>query len=128
MMTIEEQTQPLEQQTTVEQTVHSDTKVASLVTAWTPITLPAVLGLSQLTEFKEELNKFRGQRVQLNGHQVKRIDTAALQLLLAFMRSPEVTAGWVEPSIELCSAARLLGLSTALGLPTLETSLPEQVS
>ncbi|MDY6992415.1 MAG: STAS domain-containing protein [Pseudomonadota bacterium] len=128
MMTIEEQTQSPQQQTTVEQTTQSDTEVTSLVTAWTPITLPSVLSLSQLSEFKEELDKYRGQRVQLKGHQVKRIDTASLQLLLAFMRSPEVTAGWVEPSIELCSAARLLGLSTALGLPTLETSLPEQVS
>ena len=103
-------------------------EITSLVTAWTPISLPAVLNLAQLAEFKEKLNQYRGQRVQLIGNKINRIDTAALQLLLAFMRDPQVTAGWVEPSVELCSAARLLGLSTALGLPALETSLPEQVS
>lgn len=93
-----------------------------LATEWYKVFLPSMLTISQLAEFKEQLNQHLGHRVQLYGAKVERVDTAALQLLLAFINHQEVTIGWVEPSSELCTAARLLGLSSQLGLPSTKTT------
>ncbi len=90
---------------------------------WVKISLPAVITLSQLNELKTELQQYLGNRVQLYGDQVKRVDTASLQLLLAFINDPEITVGWMRPSEELCTSARLLGLSNQLGLPLISPSV-----
>jgi ABC-type transporter Mla MlaB component len=96
--------------------------ITSLVTDWVVVSLESTLTITQLPELQAQLRQYRGQRVQLYGAKVRRIDTAALQLLLAFMSSSEITVGWVEPSFELGSAARLLGLASHLGLPSVEMS------
>ncbi len=83
---------------------------------WKKISLESTLTLPQLIDFKKQLHQYHGSRVQLCGKKVERIDTAALQLLLAFINSPDVTVGWIEPSQELCQAASLLGLNSHLGL------------
>jgi len=91
---------------------------SGLVTEWRKLALPATLTISQLIDLKEQLKQNLGHRVQLCGAAVERVDTATLQLLLAFLNSHKVTVGWVTPSAELCTAARLLGISSQLGLPT----------
>ncbi len=95
-----------------------------LTTEWIKISLEPILTLSQLNDLKAQLLPLLGRRVQLSGARVERIDTASLQLLLTFINSPEVTAGWVEPSPELCIATRLLGLSSHLSLPMTEVTKP----
>ncbi|GEM_PF-1027643 len=102
-------------------TVANPSPAELLTTEWIKVSLPAMLTLSNLNEFKAQLLQYLGRRVQLSGAKVERIDTASLQLLLAFVNSPEITVGWADPSSELYNAARLLGLSTELGLPVLGT-------
>jgi ABC-type transporter Mla MlaB component len=96
----------------------SDNSAASLTGEWVKISLQPTLTLAELNDLKNELSESIGCRVQLHAAQIERIDTAALQLLLAFVNNPEVTVGWVEPSAELCKAAHLLGLSSFMSLPT----------
>jgi len=102
-------------------TVANASPTELLTTEWIKVSLPAVLTLSNLNEFKAQLLQYLGRRVQLSGVKVERIDTASLQLLLAFVNSSEITVGWADPSPELYNAARLLGLSTELGLPVIGT-------
>jgi ABC-type transporter Mla MlaB component len=90
----------------------------SFQSEWKKISLGSTLTLAHLMDLKEQLNQHHGSRVQLWGGNVERIDTAALQLLLAFINRPDVTVGWIAPSPELCRAAHLLGLTSHLGLPT----------
>ena len=94
--------------------------IMSLKSEWIKVSLEPTLMLAQLNDLKEQLQQSFGHRVQLCGDKVERIDTATLQLLLAFVNSQEVTVGWVEPSQELCNVAYLLGLSSLMGLPTTE--------
>jgi ABC-type transporter Mla MlaB component len=93
--------------------------VDRLTTEWIKVSLPAITTLSHLTDLKTQLLQYVGRRVELSGAKVERIDTATLQLLLAFINSPEITVGWIDPSPELCTAAHLLGLSSQLGLSTI---------
>ena len=101
-------------------TLQGVTPPDKLTTEWVKVSLEPVLTISQLNDLKEQLLPYLGRRVQLSGAKVERIDTASLQLLLAFINSPEVTVGWVEPSSELCTAARLLGLSANLSLSMID--------
>jgi phospholipid transport system transporter-binding protein len=94
--------------------------LASLKSEWKKVDLEPTLTLAQLNELHQQLSQYHDCRVQLCGAKVERVDTAALQLLLAFRNSPDVTVGWIEPSTELCYAAHLLGLSSHLGLPASE--------
>jgi ABC-type transporter Mla MlaB component len=89
----------------------------SLKMEWKTVTLPVVMTLAQLPELKRELEKYHGCRVQLCGSKVEQVDSAALQLLLAFINMPDITVGWIEYSSQLRVAASLLGLSSHLGLP-----------
>lgn len=95
----------------------TDDSAASLTGEWVKISLQPTLTLAELNVLKEQLTQCIGCRVQLHAAQIERVDTAALQLLLAFVNHPEVTVGWVEPSAELCKAAHLLGLSSFMSLP-----------
>jgi anti-anti-sigma regulatory factor len=78
------------------------------------------LGIETSAELKERLAPFLSQQdVVLDGGSVRRVHTAALQVLCAFFRS-RADAGH-QTSLEGCSdvlrdAARLLGLSASLGL------------
>lgn len=84
---------------------------------WITVSLPPLLTLSNLTVLQEQLQAHLGERVQLSGAQVERVDTAAMQLLLAFKNLPNTAVRWVAPSPKLCKAAHLLGLVQELGLP-----------
>jgi ABC-type transporter Mla MlaB component len=63
-----------------------------------------------------------GDPIEVDGGAVRRIDTAGLQLLVAFARG-EAAAGrpltWKAASPELVRCSRQLGLADALGLDTL---------
>jgi ABC-type transporter Mla MlaB component len=102
--------------------VFPDDLVDSLKKEWIKISLEPTITLAQLQDLKKQLQECLGHRIQLCGEQVERIDTAALQLLMAFINSPDVTVGWVKPpSSELCSTARLLGLSSFMNLSVNES-------
>lgn len=61
-----------------------------------------------------------GAPVCLQAHRVERADTAALQVLVAFMRAArnrKITVSWSEPSVALRRSAELLGLTQALEMP-----------
>ncbi len=78
------------------------------------------LGIETSAELKERLAPFLSQPdVVLDGSTVRRVHTAAMQVLCAFFRS-RADAGH-QTRLEGCSealrdAARLLGLSASLGL------------
>jgi anti-anti-sigma regulatory factor len=58
--------------------------------------------------------------IVLEAAQVERIDTAALQTLVAFFqeaRARDLVVQWQQPSIAVQTAARRLNLSTCLALP-----------
>ena len=95
----------------------------SLSSEWHKIKLTPMLTLPQLHDLHEQLLQYQHCRVQLCGEKVERVDTAALQLLLAFRNNPDITVGWVEPSAELCYAAQVVGLLSPLGLPCKEPPL-----
>ncbi|VAX00067.1 hypothetical protein MNBD_GAMMA19-222 [hydrothermal vent metagenome] len=60
------------------------------------------------------------QHLMLNASQVDRVDTAALQVLSAFIQDANTrqqTVQWETPSEPLCQSAALLGLSEILCLP-----------
>jgi anti-anti-sigma regulatory factor len=82
-----------------------------------PIRLPAILTISEVGELKQELLASRAATTVLDGEGVIRVDTAGLQLLLAFVKSIDARGGslqWQNPSGSLLEAARLLGLIEAL--------------
>lgn len=85
------------------------------------IALPADFRLASVAEVKAELiDAFDAPSAQLDGAGVERVDTAALQLLVAFRR--EATARgqapqWLGVSEVMRDAAGVLGLAQALELP-----------
>lgn len=84
------------------------------------ITLAPLLTLGNLDSLHAQLLTHVEQPLRLSGAQVERIDTAVLQLLLAFIRSTGDKVTWLAPSPKLCTAAHLLGLSTYLNLPAVK--------
>lgn len=85
------------------------------------IALPADFRLGSVADVKAELiEAFDAAGTQLDGAGVERVDTAALQLLVAFRR--EATARgqsptWLGVSDVMRDAAGVLGLAQALELP-----------
>jgi len=84
---------------------------------WATFSLPPIIVLSNINDLQKKLKGYLGRRVRLSGERVERVDSAALQLLLAFINDPNVTIGWINPSLEIYNVARLLGLTTHLNLP-----------
>ncbi len=81
-----------------------------------------VLDISGVAEFHAHCLEALGtqQNLVLNASQVDRVDTAALQVLGAFIQSAndrKQTVAWEDPSESLCQSAALLGLSEILCLP-----------
>ena len=79
------------------------------------------LDISIVTEFADELKGAldQGGAIQLQGSDIEKADTAALQLLCAFFLDAEahgIEIEWLEPSDALCEAATQIGLSQYLGL------------
>jgi anti-anti-sigma factor len=61
-----------------------------------------------------------GAPITLQVHKVERADTAALQVLAAFMRAARargITVSWNAPSASLRRSAQLLGLAQELEIP-----------
>jgi len=94
-----------------------DNIIDSLKKEWIEVQLESTITLTQLADLQKQLSQYQGSKVQLYGAKVGWVDTAALQLFLAFINTPNTTVEWVEPSSELRSAASMLGLSTHLNLP-----------
>ena len=107
----------------VDDELSQEETLASFKSEWIKVELESTVTLAQLNELYAQLCQYNNCRVQLCGEKVERIDTAALQVLLAFRNRPDVTVGWIEPSAELCYSAQLLGLSSQLGLPSQEPPL-----
>ncbi len=85
--------------------------------------LPENLTISKVQQLHEEMEVLLGKKdcdkVVLKANKVQRADTAGLQLLLAFVNATKeghIDLNWSKPSDNLCEAARVLGLDTALGL------------
>ncbi len=81
------------------------------------------LDISMAANLHEALKKAldSGTPVNLQARRVERADTAALQLLVAFIRAARsrgVAVSWNEPSAALCRCAALLGLAQALEMPS----------
>jgi anti-anti-sigma regulatory factor len=85
-----------------------------------PLTLPATCTLREAGELQQQLLKARPgvQGITLDGGDVRRIDTAGLQLLAA-LALREAEAGrplqWQNISDDLRAAGTRAGLATALG-------------
>jgi ABC-type transporter Mla MlaB component len=85
--------------------------------------LPADCRMATQMALKDELlGMLSAGAVVLDGSQVERVDTAALQLLLLFRREAvarDCTVSWHGASGALGEAAALLGLAQTLELPAL---------
>jgi phospholipid transport system transporter-binding protein len=85
------------------------------------VALPADFRLAELAIVKSELiEAFDAPAVQLDGAAVERVDTAALQLLVAFRREASARGqlpAWLGVSAAIRDAAGVLGLVQALELP-----------
>lgn len=80
-----------------------------------------VMDITSVAEFRQQLLEALATRqtVELDASGVERADTAALQLLSAFMQdalSQQQTVHWKDPSPALCQSAALLGLTPFLRL------------
>jgi anti-anti-sigma regulatory factor len=87
-----------------------------------PIELGSDLGIERASDLKEQLlaQLESGRSVVLDGSQVERVHGAGLQLLAAFVREREEAGRKTRidsPTPALVDAARVLALTTALGLP-----------
>jgi len=79
------------------------------------------LGIQQVSDLKAELESAvsTGEGVLLNASEVDNIDTAGLQLLVAFVQHAALkkcTFEWKSPSDAFIETAKLTGLSAALQL------------
>jgi len=79
------------------------------------------LGIQQVSDLKTELESAvsTGEDVLLNASEVASIDTAGLQLLVAFVQHAALkkcTLEWQSPSDAFIETAELMGLSAALQL------------
>jgi phospholipid transport system transporter-binding protein len=98
----------------------------SLVTATrkgdkTRISFGPILDVAGSSELKKQLDKVfrRKSPFELDGSAIERVDTAALQVLLAFAREShnrKKELGWSEVSEPLMNASTLLGISRELGI------------
>jgi len=76
-----------------------------------------IAGVSPLCELLRSLGD--EQALVFKADEVERIDTATLQLLVAFVRdakSRQVSVNWQSPSAVVYEAAGLLGVRNELGL------------
>jgi anti-anti-sigma regulatory factor len=87
--------------------------------------LPENLTIANVNSVHEELEALMGKQecdeIVLKADKVKRADTAGLQLILAFVNAAHashIELVWNKPSQDLCDAATILGLASALGLAT----------
>ena len=95
---------------------------SALATATAPsmLTIPADAGIDETVSLRELLAaRLDDASVTLDGSQVQRIHTSAMQLFLMFCvdrRNAGLKTVWHEPSAPLHAAARVLGLNQSLEL------------
>ena len=87
----------------------------------TRISFGPVLDVSGSGELKKQLEKIfrRKTPFELDGSAIERIDTAALQVLVAFSRESrnrDIELTWANASDPLRNASTLLGLTQELGI------------
>lgn len=84
------------------------------------IDCPAQMDIAGVSPFYEFLRSLGDeQTLVFKADEVERIDTATLQLLVAFVRDAtnrQVSVNWQSPSAVIYEAAALLGVSNELGL------------
>jgi len=90
-------------------------------TGTAPVAIPADNGMDETAALRALLAPhLEAATVTLDGSQVQRVHTGAMQLFLMFCRE-RAAAGretvWHDPSAPLHAAARVLGLTQALHLP-----------
>lgn len=96
--------------------------VASSLENQSNIVLDAGLGIADVAQLKQVLqvtHETEGD-VCVTATAVEMLDTAALQLLVAFVREAKSGGSdvrWKDPSSAFCEAAALLDLERELGLP-----------
>ncbi|WP_286239186.1 STAS domain-containing protein [Neptuniibacter halophilus] len=83
--------------------------------------LPEELSIANVTEWKNKLIDLvnEPEPLLLEADQLARVDTAAMQLLLAFVRKASAankSCQWQNPSTVLIETAEQLGLSQSLSL------------
>ncbi|MBE1159487.1 STAS domain-containing protein [Dyella acidiphila] len=83
--------------------------------------MPADFRIGEVTDLHRQLrDALDGSAIVLDGGAVERVDTAALQLLVAFQheaRKRERALSWTAASAPLQDAAGQLGLAQILALP-----------
>ncbi len=85
------------------------------------LTLPEEISIANVSEWKTKLGDFLDEASPqaLDAEELARVDTAALQLFVAFMRSAknkEKSCNWKNPSNSLLNTADQLGLKEVLAL------------
>ena len=85
------------------------------------LALPDELSIANALEWKKRLSDLLQKEppLSLNAAELSRVDTAAIQLLAAFVievKSSNIEFSWVEPSEMLKSTAQRLGMSEYLAL------------
>ena len=85
------------------------------------INLEGVLTIARVESLHAELEEIerKSQPVSISAQSVTRVDTAILQLLVAFFRhlaARDISISWNGVSDEFVASARLLGLATDLQL------------
>ena len=85
------------------------------------VELGQVISIKTINVLKEQLDDVLEQKksVVLLSNNVDQVDTAAVQLLVAFnekLKSNGFTLSWEQPSEEVCSVVALLGLEKAVSL------------
>jgi phospholipid transport system transporter-binding protein len=95
--------------------------VAAAAKVATVIGLPADCRMAELSALRDQLLLARGAPMStLDASGVERVDTAALQLLVAFHRDAQARGSqvaWAGVSTPLQNAAQQLGLTKTLALP-----------
>lgn len=86
-----------------------------------PIVLDAIITIAEAPALKERLlpHVHRQGEISIDGSRVESIDTAALQVLLAFVRSVHAQGAvirWTGISAVLLNTAQLLGVARLIGL------------
>ncbi len=82
------------------------------------VNLPEDFTITSLGEVYQSLSDQVGvnEQIEINAKVVRRVDAAALQIVLALKNIPEVKVSWIGVSGAFEEAAELTGLSGLLGL------------
>ncbi|PIE25537.1 MAG: hypothetical protein CSA60_00180 [Neptuniibacter caesariensis] len=83
--------------------------------------LPEEISIANITEWKTKFVNFSMEPTPLllNAERLERVDTAAMQLMLAFVnkaRAEDKSITWDKPSSAFLNMAKQLGLTDALQL------------